>query len=76
MADEPKINSAWTRAYQISQVGTEMAIPLGIGLGLDYWLKTMPWFTVAGALLGPSLGFVHLLLILRAPVENDKTPSP
>lgn len=63
------------RISQLSQVGYLIATPLLIGIGLDYWLGTMPWFTVAGALLGPVLGFVNLLSILRTTADPPKEKS-
>ena len=34
------------------QIAGAMVIFVGSGLGLDLWLGTMPWCTLAGALLG------------------------
>lgn len=56
---------------QISQIGTEMAVPVGVGIGVDFWLGTMPWFTLTGAVLGPIAAFIHLLSILRSPDSED-----
>lgn len=60
------------KVAQISQIGMEMAVPVGLGIGVDYWLKTLPWFTIVGALLGPTLGFIHLLSLIR-PDKKDET---
>ncbi len=57
------------RVSQLAQVGYLIATPLLIGIGLDYWLGTMPWCTVCGALLGPIIGFVNLLNILRTTAD-------
>ncbi|HQR43747.1 MAG TPA: AtpZ/AtpI family protein [Gemmatales bacterium] len=62
----------FARIAQLSQIGMEMAIPAGIGVGLDFWLKTMPWCTVVGAILGPILGFIHLMSILHPPADTAK----
>ena len=62
------------KVAQISQIGMEMAVPVGIGIGLDFWLKTMPWFTIIGAILGPTLGFIHLLALIR-PSSDKKSES-
>lgn len=70
--DNSRATSRLARMYQISQVGTEMAIPVGVGLALDYFLGTMPWFTVIGAILGPVLGFWHLLTIIKTLPEDEK----
>jgi F0F1-type ATP synthase assembly protein I len=64
---------AAVRIHEISQIGMEMAIPVGIGVGLDYWLKTMPLCTIIGAILGPTLGFIHLMGILKQPRDDQKS---
>jgi F0F1-type ATP synthase assembly protein I len=53
------------RAYGMAQVGVEMVVPIGLGLALDRWLGSMPWATVAGAVLGFVGGLVHLVSILN-----------
>jgi F0F1-type ATP synthase assembly protein I len=53
------------KVAQISQIGIEMAVPVGIGIGVDFWLNSMPWFTIVGAILGPTLGFIHLLSLIN-----------
>lgn len=46
------------------RVGTELVsaliIGVGIGLLLDYWLETKPWFLVLFFLLGAAAGFVNV----------------
>lgn len=32
----------------------------GIGIGLDYWLGTSPWFLLAGLMMGIIVGFYEL----------------
>jgi F0F1-type ATP synthase assembly protein I len=64
------------KVAQISQIGMEMAVPVGLGIGVDFWLKTMPWFTIIGAILGPTLGFVHLLSLIRPPNQDQSEPKP
>ncbi|HMO35781.1 MAG TPA: AtpZ/AtpI family protein [Gemmatales bacterium] len=65
-------NRTALRIYQISQIGMEMTVPVGLGVALDYWLGTMPICTVIGAILGPTLGFIHLLGILHQPADDSK----
>jgi F0F1-type ATP synthase assembly protein I len=62
------------KVAQISQIGMEMAVPVGVGVGVDFWLNTLPWFTIVGAILGPTLGFIHLLALIR-PSSQDKNES-
>ena len=64
------------KVAQISQIGMEMAVPVGIGVGLDFWLKTMPWFTIIGAILGPTLGFIHLLSLIKPQNKNETESKP
>ena len=59
------------KVAQVSQIGMEMAVPVGLGVGVDFWLGTMPWFTIIGALLGPTLGFIHLLALIRPPRDQQ-----
>ncbi|MGH8648736.1 MAG: AtpZ/AtpI family protein [Burkholderiales bacterium] len=36
-----------------------------IGIGLDRWLKTSPWFTILFFLLGVAAGFMNMLRDLK-----------
>ena len=72
----PKDFRLMAKVAQISQIGMEMAVPVGLGVGVDFWLKTMPWFTIIGAILGPTLGFIHLLALIRPPSGNESEPKP
>lgn len=65
-----------SKVAQISQIGMEMAVPVGLGVGLDFWLKTMPWFTIIGTILGPTLGFIHLLALINPPKEDETETKP
>ena len=60
----------------ISQVGLEMVVPIGLGVGLDLWLGTMPWITVAGVLLGLFGGIAHLLVIVDRMDKAAKMDPP
>lgn len=51
--------------YALSQVGLEMVAPIGLGAGLDHWLESGPWFTIAGAVLGLVGGMTHLVTMLN-----------
>lgn len=64
------------KVAQISQIGIEMAVPVGIGIGVDFWLKSMPWFTIIGAILGPTLGFLHLLALINPPSKDKPESKP
>lgn len=65
MTDDEKTNALMRRLATISSVGTEMAAPVIIGVLMDWWLNTMPWFTIALTVLGFVGGVYHLILLNR-----------
>jgi F0F1-type ATP synthase assembly protein I len=60
------------RYMSLSQVGLEMVAPIGLGLGLDLWLGWLPWGVIVGAVLGFSVGMIHLYIV----VSKDDSDSP
>ena len=46
------------------RIGTELVAALGVGIGigllLDYWLETKPWFMVAFFFIGAAAGFLNV----------------
>jgi hypothetical protein len=46
------------------QIALSMALFVGLGYGIDVWLGTLPWGTVAGAVVGMVVLFYHLLRVL------------
>jgi F0F1-type ATP synthase assembly protein I len=61
------------RYMTLSQVGLEMVAPIGAGLALDHYLGWLPWGTVVGAVLGFSVGLVHLIWVV-AKDDGDSSP--
>ena len=59
----------------LGQVGTEMVVPIGLGVGLDVWLGTIPLFVVLGVLIGFVGGIAHLLAILKR-MDSLKSKEP
>jgi F0F1-type ATP synthase assembly protein I len=57
----------------LSQVGLEMAAPVGVGAALDYYLGSAPWCSVGGAVLGLVGGIAHLIAILNRRAREDST---
>jgi len=49
----------------LAQVGFEMVVPLIVGLAVDHYADTMPWFTVSGVILGFVGGVAHLVVLGR-----------
>jgi F0F1-type ATP synthase assembly protein I len=60
------------RYMSLSQVGLEMVAPIGLGLALDLWLGWLPWGVIVGAVLGFSVGLIHLYVV----VSKDDSDSP
>jgi F0F1-type ATP synthase assembly protein I len=63
------------RYVALSQIGMEMAAPIGIGVLLDHYFDWTPWATIAGAVLGLCGGFVHLVHMLNRMDAGDSSPS-
>lgn len=57
---------------RITAVGLEMALPAGVGHWLDRRWGTEPWLVIAGAALGFTVGFRHLLQMLKPPKNREK----
>jgi F0F1-type ATP synthase assembly protein I len=49
-----------------TSIGLEFCVPAVLGHFADGWLKTTPWLTVIGAMLGMAIGMLH---VLRLPGE-------
>lgn len=71
MADSTRPDDA-LRYATLAQLGLEMVAPIGLGLLLDYQFGTMPWLTVAGAVLGFAGGMVHLVSVLGRKGRQDR----
>jgi hypothetical protein len=61
--------------FALAQVGLEMVAPMLVGLGIDYFLGSMPWATVIGFGLGTVGGMLHLILMVRQH-EAEKRRRP
>ena len=55
----------------LSQVGLEMAAPVGLGAALDYYFGWGPWASISGAILGLAGGMAHLIAILNRRAAQD-----
>jgi F0F1-type ATP synthase assembly protein I len=47
----------------LAQTGLEMVVPLIVGLVIDYYAGTTPWFAIAGLVLGFVGGITHLVVM-------------
>jgi F0F1-type ATP synthase assembly protein I len=57
----------------LSQIGLEMAAPVGAGALADYFFGWAPWGSICGAVLGLVGGMAHLIAILnRAARESSE----
>jgi F0F1-type ATP synthase assembly protein I len=55
--------------------GLGIVLFMGAGFALDSWLKTIPWFTMAGTLVGSALSFLNVYAKLekeRLQAKKDK----
>ena len=61
--------SLWRQLAGLSSLGitlaASIAIGAGIGILLDRWLLTSPWFTILFFLFGVVAGFMNLLKDLK-----------
>lgn len=47
--------------FTLAQVGVEMVAPLIVGLVIDYYLDSSPWFTISGVVFGFVGGILHIV---------------
>lgn len=57
--------------FALSQIGFEMAAPIGLGYLLDSWLNLIPWLTIGGAVLGLVGGLYHLVALSKREPPDD-----
>jgi F0F1-type ATP synthase assembly protein I len=57
-------------ASRASSIGLEFALPPLLGAYLDKRWGTLPWATVAGAVVGFAIGMMHVLRIAREGSEK------
>ena len=62
------------RYFALAQVGLEMVVPIGIGVGLDSYLGWTPWGVVVGTVVGFAGGLTHLLAMLKKFDEHPGNP--
>jgi F0F1-type ATP synthase assembly protein I len=56
----------------LAQAGMEMVAPLVLGLIIDYYAGSRPWFTVGGLILGFVGSLMHIVLLTN---RHDKAKS-
>jgi F0F1-type ATP synthase assembly protein I len=75
MSEDSSGPNKFARYTEISQIGLEMVAPIGLGLGLDYWMSWGPWGAIVGAILGLVGGMGHLVVILNAKAAQDPSKN-
>ena len=63
------------RYMSLSQVGLEMVAPIGLGLALDLLLGWLPWGVIVGAVLGFSVGLIHLIVVVSKDDSDSTQPK-
>ncbi len=59
------------------QAGMTVAFYVGLGLLVDFWLDTLPWFTLGGAVIGIGAMFVLFFRInAEMSQEHDARKPP
>jgi len=66
--ENPRHLAYW---FALSQIGIEMAAPIGLGAFIDLWLGILPWSTIAGAVIGLVGGIYHLVAMARDEPKED-----
>ena len=71
-------DDATREKWAVAGAGMELAAGIGLfaGLGylLDWWLGSLPWFTVTGALLGLAAGMYQLIKAVNRFKKPPKKP--
>ena len=77
MPDEPRETRLALYA-ELSQVGLEMAVPIGLGALLDYWGGWgFPVAAIVGAVAGLVGGIFHLVILANrgTAIKDDEPPK-
>jgi hypothetical protein len=62
--------------FALSQVGMEMAAPIGLGVWADVSWHTLPWLTIVGAVVGLVGGMTHLVLLANRQARRKPPSQP
>lgn len=73
MSEDSPGPSKFARYAELSQIGMEMAAPIGLGVLLDRWMAWGPWGVIIGAILGLVGGMAHLVSILNARSSSESS---
>lgn len=63
------------RYMELSQVGLEMVVPIGIGMAVDYYLDWGHWAVVVGTILGFTGGLFHLIQLVNKLDKDSSGPK-
>jgi ATP synthase protein I len=56
----------------VAEIISALAVGVALGLILDTWLGTQPWFLIAGFLLGSGAAFMNLMRIAKRMEAQSK----
>jgi ATP synthase protein I len=67
--DGPRRVEAAKSAFAVaSRIGTELVVALAVGIGIglliDHWLGSQPWFLIVFALLGGAAGILNVFRLM------------
>ena len=58
--------------FALAQCGFEMVAPMILGIYLDKWLNTTPWFTLGSIVLGFVGGIAHMVILSNQIQKDEK----
>lgn len=72
----PPRSSALGLAFRMTtDMVVSVAVGTGIGLGLDYWLGTKPWFMIVFFFLGAAAGVMNVIRVANATAKDARVPN-
>ena len=62
--------------FELSQVGLEMVVPIGLAYWLDYLLDWFPWLTIVGVVVGLVGGLAHIISLTNRKADPPRDEKP
>ena len=57
-------------------IGSELVTFTLVGVGMDYWLGTLPWLTLVLTLVGMGAAVLFTMRLLKQEDANQPGPNP